>query len=276
MLMTGVSIKRKILMNIGEPGQNDGWVTLLAMLGGKTGAGKTTIMAHLLDKLERIPTAVQAFNFESAAGTGLERYHQPTEPVKLAAQSDLDNLVNGLAGLDTERPLTVLMDFPADFDDAFLFRVLDVPWAQLQELKIRFVLALVLSDDADSLAMLFPWMSQLGDHVSYCAILNEGQGKDFFNYTRSPRGVAFVAQHQPLELRFPKIPAAIMLPLTDAGSTLYRAFDEETGAATAAGLSDDLLTREQVWQLRDQVDASLQPLVNLLTGQPAGAPLLGW
>jgi|SRR5882724_5000142 len=151
--------------------------------GEKGGVGKSVVARigaqYCIDN--KLPFA--AVDADVSHGALLRFYKDFTRSVDLGQYESADQIF----ALATEEPRRVLVDLPAQSDrllTAWLAEggILDLA----AESDVRLVFWHVIDDGKDALTTLARLLERYGNRVSYCVVKNQGRGKDFTLFDRSP------------------------------------------------------------------------------------------
>jgi hypothetical protein len=153
-------------------------------IGGEKGGVGKSVVARLCAQYcldHTLPFA--AVDADGSHGALLRFYATFTRPVDLTRFESADEIL----ALATQEPRRVLVDLPAQSDrllTAWLAEggVLDLA----AESNVQLVFWHVIDDGKDALTTLARVLERYGDKVRYCVVKNQGRGKDFTLFDRSP------------------------------------------------------------------------------------------
>jgi hypothetical protein len=151
--------------------------------GEKGGVGKSVVARlgaqYCIDN--KLPFA--AVDADVSHGALLRFYGAFTRPVDLANYESADQILT----LATEEPHRVLVDLPAQSDRLLTAWVAEGGILDLAvESQVRLVFWHVIDDGKDALTTLARLLERYGNRVDYCVVKNQGRGKDFTLFDRSP------------------------------------------------------------------------------------------
>jgi hypothetical protein len=151
--------------------------------GEKGGVGKSVVARlgaqYCIDN--KLPFA--AVDADVSHGALLRFYSAFARPVDLANFESTDQILTQA----TEEPHRVLVDLPAQSDRLLTAWVAEGGILDLAvESQVRLVFWHVIDDGKDALTTLARLVERYGNRVDYCVVKNQGRGKDFTLFDRSP------------------------------------------------------------------------------------------
>ena len=158
-------------------------MSTIHFIGGEKGGVGKSVVARLCAQycIDRsLPfTAVDA---DGSHGALLRFYGTYTRPVDLTRYESVDEIM----ALAAEHP-RVLVDLPAQSERPLTAWLAEGGVVELaSESDIRLVFWHVIDDGKDAITTLERLFARHGERVRYCVVKNQGRGKDFSLFDRSP------------------------------------------------------------------------------------------
>ena len=228
-------------------------MSTIHFIGGEKGGVGKSVVARLcaqycLDKT--LPFV--ALDADGSHGALLRFYGSFTRPVDLSRYESADEIL----ALATQEPRRVLVDLPAQSEralNAWLSEggVLDLA----AESGVRLMFWHVIDDGKDALTTLARLLDRHGDRVGYCVVKNQGRGKDFTLFDRSPVR-ATCDRLGAVVLDLPELHAAAMQKIDRLDASFWNAVNSD-------GAGPDALTRMDRQRIKVWLLASYQQLARL-------------
>ena len=159
-------------------------MSTIHFIGGEKGGVGKSVVARLCAQYcidNTLPFA--AVDADGSHGALLRFYRDFTRAVDLTRFDSADQILT----LATDEPRRVLVDLPAQSDRLLAAWVAEGGVVELAaESGVRLVFWHVIDDGKDALTTLARVLDRYGDKVSYCVVKNQGRGKDFTLFDRSP------------------------------------------------------------------------------------------
>jgi hypothetical protein len=159
-------------------------MNIIHFIGGEKGGVGKSVVARLGAQYcidNKLPFA--AVDADVSHGALLRFYGAFTRAVDLANFESTDQILT----LATEEPHRVLVDLPAQSDRLLTAWVAEGGILDLAvESQVRLVFWHVIDDGKDALTTLARLLERYGNRVDYCVVKNQGRGKDFTLFDRSP------------------------------------------------------------------------------------------
>jgi hypothetical protein len=194
---------------------------LVFTMGGKGGAGKTTVIAAIVSHLREqgVPFDLFDADVENDKRGNLKLYFPEAEKVSISTERGLDLFVDRLFG--GSHSLAVADLGAGAGADTF-------PWFDkmhhvLAQEGVLFTAVGVFVRDPASVETIFSWASKLRDRVSYLIVKNERDSEDFPYFDDTPEGAKFRELAHPTIIRFEKRETDIQHELNAWGITLEQA-----------------------------------------------------
>jgi len=159
-------------------------MSTIHFIGGEKGGVGKSVMARLcaqycIDK--SLPfTAIDA---DISHGALKRFYGDYTRAIDLTDYESADAILT----LASEEPRRVVVDLPAQSERALSAWLAEGGILELAaESDVRLTFWHVIDDGKDALTTLARLLERHGDRVGYCVVKNQGRGKDFTLFERSP------------------------------------------------------------------------------------------
>ena len=211
--------------------------------GDKGGVGKSVVARlcaqYCIDKT--LPFV--ALDADGSHGALLRFYGDFTRPIDLTRYESADEIL----ALATQEPRRVLVDLPAQSERALSAWLSEGGVLDLAaESGVRLMFWHVIDDGKDALTTLARLLDRHGDRVSYCVVKNQGRGKDFTLFDRSP-GRATCDRLAAVVLDLPELHAAAMQKIDRLDASFWNAVNSEASGPDALTRMDR--QRIKVWLL---------------------------
>jgi hypothetical protein len=228
-------------------------MSTIHFIGGEKGGVGKSVVARLVAQYcidKGLPFV--AVDADGSHGALLRFYADYTRPLDLTNFESADQILT----LATEEDRRVLVDLPAQSDRPLAAWIEEGGILELAaESDVRVVLWHVIDDGKDALTTLDRLLTRYGDRVRYCIVKNQGRGKDFGLYDRSPtRGAAERLGAQVVELPELYPPAMQKIDRTDASFW---------AAMNGGGTGPDAFTRMDKQRVKVWLNAGFDQLTQL-------------
>jgi hypothetical protein len=190
-------------------------------MGGKGGAGKTTVLSSIVSYLQDQNVSFDLFDadMENDKRGNLKLYFPEAEKVNISTERGLDFFVDKLFG--GNKSLAVA-DLGAGAG-ADTFPWFDKMHTLLAQEGVLFTAVGVFVRDPASVETIFGWASRLRDRVSYLIVKNERDSNDFPYFDETPEGAKFKELANPTIIHFERRESDIQHELNARGLTLEQA-----------------------------------------------------
>jgi len=197
-------------------------------MGGKGGAGKTTVLSAIVAYLQEqgVPFDLFDADIENDKRGNLKLYFPEAEKVNISTERGLDIFVDKLFG--GNKSLAVA-DLGAGAG-ADTFPWFDKMHALLAQEGVLFTAVGVFVRDPASVETIFSWASKLRDRVSYLIVKNERDSEDFPYFDGTPEGAKFKELAHPIIIRFERRESDIQHELNARSLTLEQAVATTNGS----------------------------------------------
>jgi MinD-like ATPase involved in chromosome partitioning or flagellar assembly len=186
-------------------------IKILFTAGAKGGTGKSTFLRYLITWFQDHGVDPLLIDADDENGT-LKRFFATAISIEPRRRKAYDAIVNLVEG--GKSPLT-LVDLKAGVGFDMLNWFADVPFDELKELGVIFVVIIVVTSSPDSVSSGLRWVNFLGKRVKYIVVKNL---KDSDAWEQKPEAVIlpeYDTTKQALEFRKLYKPAEIVLPALD-------------------------------------------------------------
>ncbi|KYF87491.1 mobilization protein [Sorangium cellulosum] len=167
-------------------------MSTIHFIGGEKGGVGKSVVARLVAQycIDRALPFV-ALDADGSHGSLLRHYAEHSRPVDLTRFESADDII----ALATETERRVVVDLPAQSERPLFAWITESGVLDLaRECGIGLVLWHVMDDGKDSLLTLDRLLKRGGTAARYCIVKNQGRGKDFSLFDRSPTQAAAEAQ----------------------------------------------------------------------------------
>jgi hypothetical protein len=219
-------------------------MSTIHFIGGEKGGVGKSVVARLcaqycIDKT--LPFV--ALDADGSHGALLRFYGDFTRPIDLTRYESADEIL----ALATQEPRRVLVDLPAQSERALSAWLSEGGVLDLAaESGVRLTFWHVIDDGKDALTTLARLLDRHGDRVSYCVVKNQGRGKDFTLFDRSPVR-ATCDRLGAVVLDLPELHAAAMQKIDRLDASFWSAVNSEASGPDALTRMDR--QRIKVWLL---------------------------
>jgi len=196
-------------------------------MGGKGGAGKTTVLAAIVSYLQtqNVPFDLFDADTENEKRGHLKLYFPEAKKVNIGTERGLDLFVDCL--FEGNKALAIA-DLGAGAG-ADTFPWFDKMHPLLAREGVLFTAVGVFVRDPGSVETIFSWAGKLRDRVSYLIVRNERDSKDFPYFDETPEGAKFKELAHPTIIRFERRESDIQHELNARGLTLEQAVAASNG-----------------------------------------------
>jgi len=196
-------------------------------MGGKGGAGKTTVLAAIVSYLQaqNVPFDLFDADTENEKRGHLKLYFPEAKKVNIGTERGLDLFVDCL--FEGNKALAIA-DLGAGAG-ADTFPWFDKMHPLLAREGVLFTAVGVFVRDPGSVETIFSWAGKLRDRVSYLIVRNERDSQDFPYFDETPEGAKFKELAHPTIIRFERRESDIQHELNARGLTLEQAVAASNG-----------------------------------------------
>ncbi len=228
-------------------------MSTIHFIGGEKGGVGKSVVARLCAQycIDRsLPfTAVDA---DGSHGALLRFYAGYARPIDLARYESVDEIL----ALAADPAARVIVDLPAQSERALSAWIAEGGVLDLAaESGIRLVFWHVIDDGKDAITTLERLLARHGDRVRYCVVKNQGRGKDFSLFERSPAR-AMAERLGTVVIDLPELHAAAMQKIDRLDASFW-------GAVNGPQIEPDSFTRMDRQRVKVWLTASYEQLAKL-------------
>jgi hypothetical protein len=217
-------------------------MSTIHFIGGEKGGVGKSVVARLCTQYcidNKLPFA--AVDADSSHGALARFYGDYTRTVDLTRYDSADEIL----ALAMEEPRRVVVDLPAQSERPLSAWLAEGGILELAaESDVRPVFWHVLDDGKDAVATLARLLERHGDRVGYCVVKNQGRGKDFTLFDRSPARATCEALGA-VVLDIPELHAPVMQKVDRLDASFWNAVHGTSTASEAFTRMDR--QRVKVW-----------------------------
>jgi hypothetical protein len=178
--------------------------TKILFPAGKGGAGKSTYLRLLISWLQE--AGIEPYLIDTDENMTLCRFFPQAKKIDVRRSKSLDHIVD-IAETGAHPLIIVDSKAGAGFDVKNFFET--VPFEELEEIGVNFVVHGLLSSCPDSARILFRWIDFLGNRVQYVVVKNlkdsdasmlDEKTVSFPAYDLTRPGIEFAAKFKPAEI----------------------------------------------------------------------------
>jgi hypothetical protein len=198
--------------------------TILFTAGAKGGTGKSTAVRFLITCLREHGADPLLLDLDDENRT-LSRFFPEAIQVGIKKGSSHDVLV--------ERALNgnslIIADLKAGTGREVLDWWLDVPFDELQPLRVSFVCLASITSSPDSVQSFFNWVTALQHRVSYVVFKNLKDGDFLPDYDASDEALNFREKFKPYQIVLPRLDEEYMTELERLDLTIAEVLSASNG-----------------------------------------------
>jgi MinD-like ATPase involved in chromosome partitioning or flagellar assembly len=197
--------------------------TILFTAGAKGGSGKSTAARFLVTYLREQGADPLLLDLDDENRT-LARFFPEALAVAIKKKSSHDILVQ--TALTGQHPL-ILADLKAGTGREVLEWFLDVPFAELRQLDVRFVCIGSITSSPDSVQSFLNWVGELAGQVVYLVFKNLKDGEILPDYDHTREAMEFRKQFHPVHVIVPRLDEEYQTELERLDLTVSEMIDSD-------------------------------------------------
>jgi hypothetical protein len=237
--------------------------TILFTAGAKGGTGKSTAVRFLITCLRERGADPLLLDLDDENRT-LSRFFPEAILVEIKKSSSHDVLVERAINGNS----LIIADLKAGTGREVLDWWLDVPFDELQSMRVRFVCLASITSSPDSVQSFFNWVTALQHRVSYVVFKNLKDGDFLPDYDASDEALNFREKFKPYQVVLPRLDEEYMTELERLDLTIAEVLSAANGKSTRGKdigpLLCQLMVRARLRRFQQNIYDQLDPFLKTL------------
>lgn len=231
---------------------------ILFTAGAKGGTGKSTAARFLITYLREHGANPLLLDMDDENRT-LSRFFPEALKVEIKKKSSHDILVQRALNGDS----LILADLKAGTGREVLDWWLDVPFDELQSLKVDFVCLASITSSPDSVQSFFNWVTALQEKVAYVVFKNLKDGSYLPDYDASTQALDFRERFTPHHVTLPRLDEEYVTELERLDVTISDVLDASEGVSprgkNVGSLLNQLMVKARLRRFQQRIYDQLDP-----------------